>query len=144
LESRAQDSREAIAIYPEEKNQQDRNDGGHWKATGIKQNVNQVNVHNDGSKQNQAERDKASDEQQQAADHLEYGNDVKVMAQEKRLGEVTDEPRRWRRHRNEMQKDVRTEDDKNESEKNPGNNGGYFHSNMVTWLIGNSNVEISV
>ena len=89
-------------------------------------------VHDDGSNQNQAERDKASDEQEQAADDLEYGNDVKVMAQEKRLGEVSGQRWRWRWHRNEMQKDVRTEHDKNESEKNPGNNRGDFHSHIVT------------
>ena len=35
-------------------------------------------VHDDGSKQNQAKRDKASDEQEQSANDLEYGNDVKV------------------------------------------------------------------
>ena len=35
-------------------------------------------------------------------------------------------------HRNEMQKEVRTEHDKNESEKNPGNNRGDFHSHIVT------------
>jgi hypothetical protein len=30
-----------------------------------------------------------------------------------------------------MQKDVRTEDDENESEKNPGNNRGNFHAGIV-------------
>ena len=88
-------------------------------------------VHNDGSKQNQAERDKTSDKQEQAADDLEYGDDVKIMAQEKRLGEVSKQSRRRRWHRNEMQEDVRTEDDENESEKNPRNNRGNFHSHIV-------------
>jgi hypothetical protein len=41
-----------------------------------------------------------------------------------------------------MQEDVRTEDDENESEKNPRNDGGDFHSQMVTRLTGNSNLEI--
>ena len=53
-------------------------------------------VHDDGRKQNQAERDKASDEQEQTADDLEYGNDVKVVTQEKRLGEVSSQHWRWR------------------------------------------------
>ena len=70
---------------------------------------------------------KASDEQEQAADDLEHGNDVKIMAQEKRLREVSKQSRRRRRHRNEVQEDVRTEDDENESEKNPRNNRGNFH-----------------
>jgi len=104
--------------------------------------MNEVDVYNDRSKQNQAERDKASDKQEQAADDLEYGDDVKVMAQEKRLAEVSSQRWRWRWHRNKVQKDVRTEDDKNESEKNASNNRGDFHSQMVTRLTGNSNLEI--
>jgi hypothetical protein len=143
LDSRAQNSSESVAVSPDEKDQQDRYDGGHWQTAGLKQNVNQVNVHNDGSKQNQAERNKASDEQEQAADDLEYGNDVKVMAQKKRLGEVPGQRWRWRWHRNEMQKDIRTEDDENESEKNPRDNRCDFHSHNVTWLFRNSNLEIS-
>src|SRR5262249_25102144 len=137
-------SSERVAVSPDEKNQQERNDGGHWQTARVQQNMNQINVHNNGSKQNQPKRDEASDEQEQAADDLEYGNDVKVMAQEKRLGEVSSQRWRWRWHRNEMQKDVRTEDDENESEKNPSNNCGDFHSRIVTWLIENSNLEFPV
>jgi hypothetical protein len=128
---RADDTRERIAVPPNEKDQQDRNDDGHWQPAGIQQDVNQVNVHDDRSKQNQAKRDKASDEQEQAADDLEYGNDVEVMAQEKRLGEISKKARLWRWHWNKMQKDVRTEDDENEPEKNPGNNGSDFHARIV-------------
>ena len=53
-------------------------------------------LHDDGRKQNHAERDKASDEQEQTADDLEYGNDVKVVTQEKRLDEVSSQRWRWR------------------------------------------------
>jgi hypothetical protein len=126
-----QDPSKRVAISPDEKDQQDRNDDGHWQAAGFQQDVNQVNVHNDGSEQNQTQRDETSDEQEQAANDLEYGNDVKVMAQEKRLGEVSSQRWRWRWHRNKMQEDVRTEDDENESEKNPSNNRGNFHACMV-------------
>ena len=42
-----------------------------------------------------------------------------------------------------MQEDVRTEDDKNESEKNPGNHCGNFHCNASCLIIRNSNLEIS-
>src|SRR5262245_6172427 len=89
--------------------------------------MNQVNVHNHGRKQNQAERDISSDEQEQAANDLEYGDDVKVMAQEKCFGEVSNQRwlRRW--HRNEMQKDVRSEHDENEAEKNPSDDSSDFH-----------------
>ena len=88
-------------------------------------------VHDDGRKQNQAERDKASDEQEQTADDLEYGNDMKIMTQEKRLGEVSSQRRRWRWHWNEMQKDVRTEHNKDQPEKNTGDSGSNFHFVMV-------------
>jgi hypothetical protein len=93
--------------------------------------VNQVNVHDDGSKQNEPERDKASDDQEQAANDLEYGDNVKVMTQKKSLREVTEESQRWRRHRNKMQEDVRTEYDENEPEKNPSDNRGNFHAGIV-------------
>ena len=93
--------------------------------------MNQVNVHNDRSKQNQAERDETSDKQEQAANYLEHGHDVKIVAQKKGLREVSKQSRRRRWHRNEMQKDVRTEDDENESEKNPSNNRGNFHVDIV-------------
>jgi hypothetical protein len=142
-ESGTQDSSKCIAISPDQKDQQDRNDGSHRQPAGFKQKVDQVNVHNDGSKQSQPEGDKASDEQEKAANNLEYSDDVKVMAQEKGFGEVSSQCWRWWRHRNEMQKDVRTEYDENQSEKNPSNNGGDFHWHNLTLLIRNSNVEIS-
>jgi hypothetical protein len=129
--SGAQDSSESVAVSPDKKDQQDRNDDGHWQTAGVQQDVNQVNVHNDGSKQNQTERDKSPDKQEQAANYLEHGDDVKIMAQEKRLREVSKQSRRRRWHGNKMQEDVRTEDDENESEKNPSNNGGNFHARTV-------------
>jgi hypothetical protein len=94
--------------------------------------VDEVNVYNDGSKQNQAERDETADQQEQAADDLEYGNDVKVMAKEKRLSEVSKQSRRRRWHGKKVQEDVRAEHDKNESEKDPRNNCGNFHARIVT------------
>jgi len=53
------------------------------------------------------------------------------VTQEKGLAEVSKQSRRWRRHRNEVQEDVRTEDDKDESEKNASNNRGNFHLGIV-------------
>jgi hypothetical protein len=34
-----------------------------------------------------------------------------------------------------MQEDVRTEDNEDQPEKNPRDNGGDFHLNIVAWLI---------
>jgi hypothetical protein len=62
---------------------------------------------------------------------LEHGDDVKIVAQEKGLREVSKQSRGRRWHRNKMQEDVRTEDDENESEKNPDNNCGNFHARIV-------------
>jgi len=122
-----QDARERVAVSPDKKDQQDRYDAGHWQTAGVHQDVNEVDVHNDGSEQKQAERDEASDKQQQAAEDLEYGDNVKVMAQEKGLGEVANQPwRRWR-HRNEVQEDIRTEYNEDQSEKNAGDNSSDFH-----------------
>ena len=54
--------------------------------------MNEIDVHNYGSEQNQTKRDETSDEQKQPAKDLEYGDNVKVMAQEKRLSEVSSSP----------------------------------------------------
>ena len=91
--------------------------------------MNEIDVHDDGSEQNQTERNETSDKQEQAADDLEHGHDVKIVAQEKGLSEVSKQPRRRRRHRNEVQENVRTEDNENEPEKNPSDNRGDFHPN---------------
>jgi len=96
--------------------------------------VNEVDVHNDGSEQNQTERDETSDKQEQAAEYLEQGDDMKIVAQKKRLAEVSKQSRRRRWHRNEVQEDVRTEDDKDQPKKNPRDNRGNFHPSTVAWL----------
>ena len=84
-----------------------------------------------GASKTKSKRNKASDKQEQAADDLEYGNDVKIMAQEKRLGEVSSQRRRWRWHGNKMQEDVRTEHNEGQPEKNPCDSGSNFHFVMV-------------
>ena len=93
--------------------------------------MNEIDVYNDGSEQSQTERNETSDKHEQTADYLEQGDDVKIVTQEKGLAEVSKQSRRWRWHRNEVQEDVRTEDDKDESEKNASNNRGNFHLGIV-------------
>ena len=87
--SGTQNSFEGIAVSPNEKDQEERNNSGHWQAAGVHQDVDEVDVHNDGSEQNQTERDKTSDKEEQAADDLEHGDDVKIVANEKGLREVS-------------------------------------------------------
>jgi len=74
---------------------------------------------------------------------LEYGDDVKVMAHEKRLGKVSNQPRRWRRHWNEVQEDIRTEHNEDQSEENASNDGGDFHSKTMACSSANSNLEVT-
>src|SRR5213083_1517757 len=82
LRSCAQDARERVAVSPDKKDQQDRYDAGHWQTAGVHQDVNEVDVHNDGSEQNQTERHEASDKQEQSPDDLEYADDMKVTGHE--------------------------------------------------------------
>lgn len=89
--------------------------------------MNEIDVHNDGSEQKQAERDEAPDKQEQAVNYLEHGDDVKVVAQEKGLREVSKQSRRRWRHRNEVQEDIRPEYNEDQSEKNAGDNSSDFH-----------------
>jgi hypothetical protein len=129
--SGTEDRRERVAVPPDEKKLQKRNDNGHWQAARVHQDVDEIDIHNDGSEQNQTERDETSDKQEQTANDLEHGDDVKIVANEKGLREVSKQTRRRRWHRNEVQEDVRTEDNENESEKNPRDNGGDFHPSTV-------------
>jgi hypothetical protein len=129
--SGTEDRRERVAVPPDEKKLQKRNDNGHWQAARVHQDVDEIDIHNDGSEQNQTERDETSDKQEQTANDLEHGDDVKIVANEKGLREVSKQPRRRWWHRNEVQEDVRTEDNENESEKNPRDNGGDFHPSTV-------------
>ena len=93
--------------------------------------MNENDVHNHRSKQDQPEGDETPDKQQQTTDDLEYGDDVKIMANEQSLGEVPEQSRRGWRHRDEVQEDVRAEDDEDEPEKNPRINRGDFHPRIV-------------
>jgi hypothetical protein len=93
--------------------------------------MNEIDIDNYRSEQNQTKRDETSDKQEQAANYLEHGDDVNVVAQEKGLREVSKQPRLWRWHGNEVQKDIRSEDDENKSEQDPGNNCGDFHLSML-------------
>jgi hypothetical protein len=93
--------------------------------------VNEINVHNYGSEQDQTERNETPDKQEQAANDLEQTDDMKIVAHEKGLREVSKQSRWRRRHGNEVQEDVRTEDNEDQPEKNPRDNGGVFHASMM-------------
>src|SRR6266516_6385068 len=101
--------------------------------------MDQVDVHNDRAEKKQTEWNKASDKQKRAANHLQRTDNVKVMTQKECLTEVSNQRRRRRWHWDELEKDVQSEHNKNESEKNAGDNGGDFHTAMLTRSRDNSN-----
>jgi len=74
-----------IAIYPED---EDGDDAGHPETARIKKDVIEDDVHDHRAEQGEAERDKASDEQEQTADDLNAGDGVNVAAGEKRAHEL--------------------------------------------------------
>jgi len=68
-------------------------------------------------------------------------DDIHVPAGGEDLEIITGQPRRWRRHGNEIQKEVGAEHDEYESEKDASNDGGGFHSSILFGLIRNSNLK---
>jgi hypothetical protein len=68
-------------------------------------------------------------------------DDIHVAAGSEDLKIITGQSWRWRWHGNEIQKEVRTEDDEHESEKDASNDGGAFHSSRLFGLIRNSNLK---
>lgn len=77
------------------------------------------------------QRNVAADQEQQSARNLQEASDVHVMAYHECFAEVGRE--RWLllRHRDEVQKDVRAEDEEHESQQDAGDDGGDFHAVML-------------
>ena len=92
------------------------------------------------AKQRQTKRYKASDQEKQAANELQRADDVNIMALHERLGKVC--RKRWllRRHRDEVQKDVRAKDDEHEPKEHADGDGGNFHGAM---LYGSGDISIT-
>ena len=85
---RRQQRREAIAISPEEEKREDGDDAGHPETARIKKDVIERDVYDHRHEQGKAERDKASDEQEQTADDLNAGDSVNVATAEERADEL--------------------------------------------------------
>jgi hypothetical protein len=94
--------------------------------------MDQVDVHNDRAEQKQTEWNEASDKQKRAANHLQRTDNVKVMTQKERLTEVSNERRRRRWRWDEVEEDVRSEHNKNESEQDTSDDSGDFHMLTLT------------
>ncbi|MDB6034207.1 MAG: hypothetical protein JWM16_4545, partial [Verrucomicrobiales bacterium] len=65
-------------------------------------------------------------------------DDIHVVAFHERLAEVCRQRGLLRRHRKELEKDVRTNDDKHQTKQNADDNGQYFHGLRITGLWINS------
>jgi hypothetical protein len=81
------------------------------------------NIHYDGTENRQSKRNESTDQEKQAADELEAADDVHVAAGEKRVQIFAGNPLGERRHRKEMQQSIGTKENKDQSKKDPGNNG---------------------
>src|SRR5438477_7707795 len=126
LKSAAHDARERVAVSPDEKQFKNSHNDCWAKSLGRHQNVKEPDVHDHGAKDRQTQRNKPADQQKQAPDDLKPADRVNVAAGKKRVQIFTNKTRRWRRHRNEMQKCVRTKDEEDEPEKNSSNDGSDF------------------
>ena len=90
----------------------------------------------------QAERNEAANQEKQAADKLEAADDVNVAAGKKSVQIFTSHTLRERWHRKEMQESIGTEENEDQSEKDPGDNSKNFHSSTMTSSGANSNSEV--
>src|SRR5439155_12409746 len=102
-------------------------DDGHRQARWVEENVEEQDVHNDRAEQRKSERNVASGQEEQTAADLQHANDVDVMALHERFAKVSGKRRRRRRHRNEVYKDVRAEDNEQKSKQEAGEDGEGFH-----------------
>jgi len=134
---------EICPVTPEQEQRKDRDDDGQRQAGAVEENVEEQDVHDHRAKQRKAQWHVTSDQKQQAANDLQQADNVNIVALHERFTEVSGQRRGRRRHWDEMQKNVRAEDHKHESKQTAGNDGGDFHSRIVTRPIENSNLEIA-
>jgi len=128
-------------VTPEQEQPKDRDDDGQPQARAVEENVEEQDVHDDRTKERKTQWNVTSDQQQQTANDLQQAHNVNIMALHERFAEVSGHGRRRRGHRDEMQKDVRAENDEHESKQNADNDGGDFHGAMMT-LAGNISILI--
>ena len=80
--------------------------------------VKQENVHDDRSENRECERHVAIDQKQRARNHLKPRDDQEIFRNEHRSKELSRDSA-GRRHRDEMQKSVQAEDQKDQTQKEP-------------------------
>ena len=96
----------------------------------IHKDVEAEDVHNHRTEQCKAEWNVTSNQENQSAENLAGGDDVKIVRGIHRRYEISRRAGHGR-HGNEMQKGVRTEDGEHKSEQDAGNDGGDFHAVLL-------------
>jgi hypothetical protein len=121
------DCREFIAINPKQKKGEQGNNNRHGKTAAIEKDMVKDNINDDRAKQDEAERNEPRmGEQAEAADNLKGGDRINVTTVNQCAHESAGVALH-RGHGNEVQKRIGTEDDKNETKKDAGNDNEVFH-----------------
>src|SRR6266478_1156100 len=94
------------------------------------QYVNEQNVDDDRSEQRQRDRDVAINQEQDRRNDLEQKYRDQIMRDEERPHKLTGNSSR-RRCGNEMEEAVQSEDEKDQAEKETGDDSGYFHVKII-------------
>jgi hypothetical protein len=118
-------------VTPEQEQREDGDDSRNLPSRMFQEDVEAEDVDNHRAEQGEAERNETANQENQSAGDLAEADDIHVMAFHERFAEIGRE--RWRlwRHRDEVQKDVRAEDNEHQSEQDTGNDGGDFHAVML-------------
>ena len=93
--------------------------------------MNEQNVDDDWSEQRQCEWDVAINQEQDTRNHLEQKYRDQIMRDKERPDELAG--RSGRRSRgNEVEEAVQSEDEKDQAEKETGDDSGYFHVRLFS------------
>ena len=91
--------------------------------------MEQPDIHDDCTENCESQRNKSSNQEKRTGNDLKRADNVNLTAFRKGMEILSGQTLRRRSHRNEMQKRIGTEDNKDQSEKNAGDHGGDFHCN---------------
>jgi len=118
VDPRFKDSGERRSDTREHDAPQDRDEDRQSDTGRIHQAVKQQNVHDDWSENRECERHVAIDQKQRARDHLQPRDEQEIFRNEHRSEELSRDSA-GRRHRDEMQKSIQAEDQKDQTQKEP-------------------------
>jgi len=100
------------------------------QTAGKHQCVNEQNVDDDRSEQGKREWDVAINQKQDRRNNLEQKYRDQIMRDKERPDELAGRSGRWRAG-NEVEEAVQSEGQKDQAEKETGNNNGYFHVKII-------------